>query len=123
MNVVRETIEYREKHNITRNDFLQLMMAMKNDGALTFEQIAAQCFVFFLGGLDTSSSTMSWALYELSVCEELQEKARKEVVEVLKRHEGRLDYDSVQEMKFLGQIVDGECFFFISVVVLLFFLL
>lgn len=83
-------------------------MELREQGAVTFEQIAAQCFIFLVGGFDTSSSTMSWALYELSANKEIQEKARREVVQVLERHGGKLDYESVQEMKYLGLIIDGE---------------
>jgi cytochrome P450 family 6 len=53
MNVVRETVEYREKNKIVRNDFMNLLIQLKNsksDDAITFNQVAAQCFVFFLAG-------------------------------------------------------------------------
>lgn len=108
MNVVRETIDYRQKHKISRDDFLQLLLQMKEEGVLTFEQIAAQCFVFFLGGFETASSTMSWGLYELAVNGEIQTKARKEVVAVMEKYGGKLDYESVQELKYLKQIIDGK---------------
>lgn len=60
MNVVKETVEYREKNNITRNDFMHLLIQLKNKGVLegestivgkvTIEEIAAQAFIFFLAG-------------------------------------------------------------------------
>jgi cytochrome P450 family 6 len=34
MNVVEETVEYRERNNVTRNDFLQLLIELKNQGYL-----------------------------------------------------------------------------------------
>lgn len=48
--IVRNTIEYREKNKVNRNDFLNLLIQMKNskgDDHLTFNQIAAQSFIFF----------------------------------------------------------------------------
>jgi cytochrome P450 family 6 len=64
MNVVRETIHYRKESGLRRNDFMQLLIdMMKNDvddddvgrsgmdnGGLTFEEIAAEAFVFFFAG-------------------------------------------------------------------------
>lgn len=57
---IRETVEYREKHEVKRNDFLSLLLQLKNHGKLndeaeevgklTFEEIAAQAFLFFLAG-------------------------------------------------------------------------
>lgn len=83
-------------------------MEIRNqEDGLTFEQIAAQCFVFFLGGFETSSTTMSWTLYQLSVNEEIQEKARKEVLAVLDRHGGKITYEGLHEMKYLEQIING----------------
>lgn len=50
LGTVRETLEYRERNKIERNDFFQLIMnVMKNEG-LSFEEMAANCFVFFLAG-------------------------------------------------------------------------
>jgi cytochrome P450 family 6 len=48
---VRETLDYRQKNNVKRNDFFQLAMEiMKNDESFTFEELAANCFLFFLAG-------------------------------------------------------------------------
>jgi cytochrome P450 family 6 len=47
---------------------------------------------------------MTFALYELSIDEELQEKARHSVLEAVKKH-GGLTYDAVADMKFLEQCV------------------
>lgn len=59
MNVVRSTIDYRERNDIRRNDFMDLLMQMKTNDAentddpnkgLTVNQIAAQAFLFFAAG-------------------------------------------------------------------------
>lgn len=59
MNVVKETVEYREKNKTNRNDFMHLLIQLKNTGALegesttgsvSIEEIAAQAFIFFLAG-------------------------------------------------------------------------
>lgn len=53
LNMVYKTVEYREKNNITRNDFMDLLIKLKNDtnsaDGLTLNEIAAQAFLFFLG--------------------------------------------------------------------------
>lgn len=57
MKIVRDVIQYREKNNIKRNDFMDLLLQLKNEKesvdqsgklGLTVEEIAAQVFVFFL---------------------------------------------------------------------------
>lgn len=59
MRIVRETIEYREKNDVSRNDFMHLLIQLKNKGTLddestnvgkiTTEEIAAQAsFVSFI---------------------------------------------------------------------------
>ncbi|XP_055848861.1 cytochrome P450 6a2-like [Episyrphus balteatus] len=106
MGVVKKTVEYREKNNIKRNDFMNILIDMKNDGqtGLTFEEIAAQTFVFYLAGFETSSSTMSHALMELAQNTEIQDRLRAEVNEVLAKHNDELTYDSLEEMPYMLQV-------------------
>lgn len=112
MNMVKDTVEYREKTKFTRNDFMQLLINLKNqeaDGSnLTINEIAAQAFVFFFAGFETSSTAMTFCLYELATHPEIQEKVREEVNRVLKQHQGVVSYDAIQEMKYLGQVLDGK---------------
>ncbi|KAJ3618158.1 hypothetical protein MTP99_006184 [Tenebrio molitor] len=116
--VVKDTVSYREKNNYTRKDFLQLLIDLKNnklakdegykhDGnTLTIDEIAAQCFVFFIAGFETSSTTMTFAMYELSKHQELQDKVRDEVNAVLAKHEGKITYEAIQEMKYMDQVIN-----------------
>ncbi|CAD7079521.1 unnamed protein product [Hermetia illucens] len=111
---VRKTIEYREKNNIRRNDFLDLLIQInkdedKNDGQskkLSLNVLAAQAFLFFSAGFETSSTTMMYSLYELALNPDIQNKARQEINAVLANHDGKLSYEAMQEMIYIEQIIN-----------------
>ncbi|EDS35555.1 cytochrome P450 6a22 [Culex quinquefasciatus] len=116
LNIVRETIEYREESGVSGKDFMDLMIKLKNSesiddsegsslGALTFNEIAAQAVVFFAAGFETSATTMSYCLYELALNPALQGKARDEVTHVIRKH-GILTYEAAQEMQYVGACID-----------------
>ncbi|XP_052843557.1 probable cytochrome P450 6a13 [Drosophila gunungcola] len=108
LDTVRQTLDYRRRENIHRNDLIQLLMELGEEGAkdaLSFEQIAAQALVFFLAGFDTSSTTMSFCLYELALNPDIQDQLRVEILDVLSRNNQKLTYESVQEMPYLDQVV------------------
>lgn len=126
MNAVRETVELRQKNQIQRNDFMDMMIEMKrtrdellaqgkhideNDmtSGLTLEQVAAQAMVFFLAGFDTSSTTISFCLYELALNHDIQDKLRKEICEVLEKNDNELTYECIKEMKYLDMVISGKC--------------
>lgn len=67
------------------------------------DHLLAQAIVFLLAGLESSASTMSFALYELARNSEIQKKVRDEITRKLKDEE--LTFERVSEMTYLQQIV------------------
>lgn len=119
MGIVKETVRYREENNIKRNDFMDMLIELKNNKLmksesgdeltnLTLEEIAAQAFVFLVAGFETSSTTMGFALYELAQQQDIQDKARQEINEVLTKHNGEFTYEAMKEMQYLDQIISGK---------------
>lgn len=110
INVVKETVDLREKKNIRRNDFMDLLIELKNKEVdnITIEEVAAQAFVFFLAGFETSSSAGSFALYELALNQHIQDKARLEIDTILSKHNNVLSYECLKEMQYLDQILSGK---------------
>lgn len=63
LRVFADVVKQRETENIQRNDFLNLLLQLKNVGKiqgetgnckkLTFDQIAAEAFVFFVAGYES----------------------------------------------------------------------
>lgn len=74
----------------------------------TFEEAAAQIYIFFLAGFETSSTTMQYALYELALNPEIQEKLRTEIRNGLDKTGGEATYEGVHEMDYLGRVIDGR---------------
>ncbi|XP_063698178.1 uncharacterized protein LOC134829111 [Culicoides brevitarsis] len=114
--VVEDTVKYREQNNVTRNDFMDLLIKMRNKDksnsdkdaeleGLSMNEIAAQAFVFFFAGFETSSTVVSYTLIELAMNQEIQDKVRKEINEVLKKHGDEVTYEALQEMTYLDQCI------------------
>ncbi|XP_036340357.1 cytochrome P450 6a22-like [Rhagoletis pomonella] len=111
MRLVRDTVRLREEQKIQRNDFINLLIEMKNTRdengkpMLTYEEMAAQVFIFFAAGFETSSSNMTYGLYEMAKNPQLQEKLRAEIVKVLEKYSGELTYEAMMEMTNLDQVI------------------
>uniref|UniRef100_A0A0A1WXR6 Probable cytochrome P450 6a23 n=1 Tax=Zeugodacus cucurbitae TaxID=28588 RepID=A0A0A1WXR6_ZEUCU len=107
--IVRKTVEYREQNQVKRNDFMNILLEMKNkegekDG-LSVEEIAAQAYIFFLAGFETSSTTMGFALYELARNQDVQNRLRQEINTTLAQHNNECTYEAIQQMKYLEQVL------------------
>lgn len=125
-----DTIELREKNNIKRNDLVDLLIELKNKGNIevdekdktevetlehdetiatsfdfTGDDLVAQAAIFFVAGFETSASTMSFALYEMALHPEMQEKLRQEILEALKETDGEITYELVFGLKYLDMVI------------------
>jgi cytochrome P450 family 9 len=131
-----DTINTREEKGIVRHDMINLLMQVKKgnlnhevkeeekivDGFATVEEsevgksqskrvwedidLAAQCFVFFLAGFDTVSTTIGFMAYELMRNPEVQEKLFDEISACDEELNGKIvSYEKVQNLKYLDQVV------------------
>lgn len=113
MHLVRETIDYRKSTGLKRKDFMQLLidlMKSTDDDAddeekFSFNEIAAQAFVFYLAGFETSSTTLAFTLHSLAHHQDIQQKARDEVNEVLEKYEGEWTYEAIVELNYVEQVI------------------
>lgn len=122
---VRQNLEYREKNNVVRRDFFQLMMQIRNsikiqedsddwdakattgEKALSINDMAAQAFIFIIAGYESSSTVMTFFMYELAKNQAIQQKVYEEICDVAQKHDGKLSYDALVEMKYLESCIDG----------------
>lgn len=103
--VVRDTIKMRREKGLKRNDFLDILLELEDQGLLDKKDFAAQSFVFFIAGFETSSTTLGYLLYELSRDSRIQRKCREEIRRTFP--DGVLTYEKVMGMKYLDQVVEG----------------
>ena len=71
-------------------------------------EAAAQAYVFFMAGFQTSAGTIVHCLYELSMNQEIQEKTRTDIDDNLAKNNGVLTYDILQKMDYLNKVVCGK---------------
>lgn len=120
--LVENILRQRNYQPSGRNDFIDLMLECQKKGAmvaeslekvkadgtpelatleLTQELIAAQVFVFFAAGFETSSSATSFTLHQLAYHPEVQKKVQEDIDRALAKHDNKLCYDAVKDMTYL----------------------
>jgi len=139
--IMQRTIEFREKHNVVRKDLLQLLIRLRNTGkigedddenwdietaqeelkAMSIDKIAAQAFLFYIAGSETTAAAAAFTLYELAMYPELLKEVRDELDAVMEKHQlkrgEKFTYEAVQDLKFLDQCVMGKyCIVYFTIV-------
>lgn len=119
MRIIKQTYDFRVENDVDRNDFMSLIIQIQKYGKLkdendldevetmTFNELAAQAFIFFAAGFEASSKTMQLALYELAYRSEIQDKLRAEISRVTEMTNNEITYEGLLEMSYLDQIVKG----------------
>ena len=73
--------------------------------------LTAQACVFFAAGFETSSTTISNALYELALNPSIQNELRNEILEILNETDEKLSYEIIKKMKYLHKVFCGKLIF------------
>lgn len=122
INVVRESLEYRLKNKVTRPDLIDSLIKLVKKSEfdflehveedesekLTVNQIAAEVFVYFLAGFDTSSTTLTFTFFELARHPQYQTKLREHVKQVIAKYNNEVTFEAIGEMTYLDQCICGK---------------
>uniref|UniRef100_A0A2K5WRH1 unspecific monooxygenase n=1 Tax=Macaca fascicularis TaxID=9541 RepID=A0A2K5WRH1_MACFA len=97
-----------QKHRV---DFLQLMIDSQNSKeteshkALSDQELVAQSIIFIFAGYETTSSVLSFIIYELATHPDVQQKLQEEIDTVLP-NKAPPTYDTVLQMEYLDMVVN-----------------
>lgn len=70
--------------------------------------VVANAATFFGDGYETSSIVMSFALFELALNQDVQDKLRDEIITKIEENNGELTYELVAEMEYLDACLSGK---------------
>ncbi|PAA59373.1 hypothetical protein BOX15_Mlig034582g1 [Macrostomum lignano] len=115
INSIRENLKIRRQSPDSSkfNDFLASCITAvdqtetihdKQVKGLSEDEVVAQCFTFFLAGFETTANAMTFVAYLLALHPESQTRCFKEAQAAASS--GKLDYEGVQELKYIGQCID-----------------
>lgn len=124
-----QIIEDRRSKKTVRNDFIQLMVdhtELEENGeadtkteeeseelktyknmkkTLSNSEILSQAILFMMVGTDTTAVTLSWVSHNLAMYPEIQDKLIQEIDDALERHNGEINYDSVNDIEYLNSVI------------------
>lgn len=71
--------------------------------------VASQVFSFFVGGFETTSITMSNALFEIAHRQEVQKNIRHEIDRIIGSDD--VNYENISKLKFLNCVIKGNYYY------------
>lgn len=117
LGLVRRIVERRGRKPCGRNDFIDMLLELQSRGDVTVQSLeregeevrlqlddtllAAQAFIFFAAGFETSSSATSFTLHQLAHHPDVQDRVFKDVERILAKYDNVLCYDAVKDMTYL----------------------
>lgn len=115
-----EVFESREYKESSRHDFVDQVLSWKKNKYLSGDSVSnntenkkivnlevddnlliGQCVLFFAAGYETTSTTSSFLLFELAKNKKAQYRVLEEIDDYYKRHNGKIEYECLNETPFL----------------------
>ena len=70
--------------------------------------IAANAFIIFLGGYETTSSTLAFLFLELAAHQHIQDEVREEIKQVYLKHDGKMTSEMLQDLTYMDMVIQGN---------------
>ncbi|XP_023298783.2 probable cytochrome P450 317a1 [Lucilia cuprina] len=121
LSLLNDVINHRDKCGDYKDDYLQLLINIMNQEMSTHEtevhtdpkelrdhlvdELAAHAFTFLRAGLEPTSKTLTYALYELARDPVMQQRVREEILKAYEENDQRFSYECIHSLKFVGQII------------------
>ncbi|CAH1395594.1 unnamed protein product [Nezara viridula] len=128
--ILKNTINYRKANKIQRNDFIEMMIQLREKGKLelknldpandyltselvlnspemlniTDDLLMAQAHAVLTAGFESTSLLLTYTMVELCKNTDIQDIARREIMLQVKLN-GGLTYDALKNMKYLDQVI------------------
>ncbi|CAG9858105.1 unnamed protein product [Phyllotreta striolata] len=104
--VFMESMKMRTTKNPLYSDLIDIAKELRNNGGtLDDKQFNGHAFQFFIAGYETTSATISFALYSFALYPHIQEAVRKECNEAIEKY-GGLTYEAVHDLPYLDMCVN-----------------
>jgi len=103
--IVKENKESRKANGVHSNDILQSLLDIQEKQNSTDVELAGHALSVFFEGFETSSTVLSFTLYELARRPDCQQRVYEEIMEVLEAHDKELTYEILLEMTYLESVV------------------
>lgn len=88
-----------------RND--EKLMSSENK-SISIETCAAQVFIFYVAGFESTSSSIAYTIHELARQPAIMKKLQDEIDLVMEKHNFELTYECIQEMNYLNLCIMGK---------------
>ncbi|XP_026741226.1 cytochrome P450 6B2-like [Trichoplusia ni] len=119
-NLVQSVINIRGGKTSEHDDFMDFIIEMRQQGniesprfgdiktslEITDDVIAAQAFIFYVAGYETSATTVAYLLYQLALNQDIQDKVVAEVDEIANANDGEFTYETMKDLKYLHKVFD-----------------
>ncbi|KAJ8680137.1 hypothetical protein QAD02_015924 [Eretmocerus hayati] len=100
---LKATLKQRKEVKSPPHDFLQFCIDSNEKDDV--DNIIADLIVFYGDVYETSSSSLSSVFYHLSKHQDIQEKLREHIANVMKKYGNQITYESLKEMNYLEQVI------------------
>ncbi|XP_058122928.1 uncharacterized protein LOC131264671 [Anopheles coustani] len=113
--IVTQEIARREASGESRGDFIDSMITLQKNNAfigvnekipLKGDLLVAQAATFYMASFETTSSVLSFALYELTKHSDIQARLREEIRDMVDKYGKNIPYEALaNEMPYLGMVI------------------